>query len=33
MALLKDGISEMIDGKRVITKNQNCLHPQGTWKS
>ncbi|WP_144493588.1 peptidase U32 family protein [Bacillus pumilus] len=29
MALLKDGISEMIDGKRVITKKPELLAPAG----
>lgn len=28
MALLKDGISEMIDGKRVITKKPELLAPK-----
>lgn len=29
MALLKDGISEVIDGKRVITKKPELLAPAG----
>lgn len=33
MALLKDGISEMIDGNVSLQKNQNCLHQQEIWKS
>lgn len=33
MALLKDGISEMIDGKRVITKKPELLAPAETWKN